>query len=124
MTAVPEVPRAGTAVLHPLRTRWWARAEAESDRRGTIPVSASRSAPRGPRRRETSHAGLPTHRRTRPDRGPADGGSCLDGRLDRLVLLPAVRLTERLRLAAGRGQGRSLPDPAGCQGLRRQAAVR
>src|SRR4051794_2966875 len=63
------------------------------------------------------------YRRARADRGPADRCAGHDGRVDRLVLLPPVRLTERLRRSPGRRARGALPDPAGGHGVHVQADV-
>ena len=73
--------------------------------------------------RRTKHGALPEHQRSRADRRPADGRPGYHGRDGGLVLLSPVRLAQRLRLAAGRGQGRLLPDHAGPGRFRLPAAV-
>ena len=59
---------------------------------------------------------LPTHRGSRTDRGSPDGGARRHRRDDRLVLLPAVRLAERVRVPARRPSRRSLRLGAGHAG--------
>ena len=57
--------------------------------------------------------GLPADRRARDHRRPALDRARRHGRPHRLVLLPALRLAERLRLDPRQGSRRLLPDLAG-----------
>ena len=78
--------------------------------RGPAPLvvaRAGREAAMLPRR-----AALPAHRRARADRRPAHGRAGGHRRHDRLVLLPALRLAERLRLDPRRRPRRLLPHRA------------
>jgi hypothetical protein len=67
--------------------------------------------PRSRRRRRTD--GRDRDRRPRDHRRPADRRAGHHRRVDRLVLLPAVRLPQRVRRAARRRARRALPDPPG-----------
>ena len=62
--------------------------------------------------RAGTHDGLPADRRARDHRRPPLDRPRRHGRADRLVLLPALRLAERLRRDPRQGARRLLPDCA------------
>ena len=66
---------------------------------------------------------LSAHRRARPDRRPAHRRARWHRRDDRLVLLPALRLAERLRGDPRRRPRRPVPHLARLRGLELQAAL-
>src|SRR2546425_8685258 len=70
-----------------------------------------------------AHGRLPPDRRARRDRRPAHGGARRHRRDYRLVLLPAVRLAERLRRDPRRREGRSLSDLARRREMGGEAAL-
>ena len=73
--------------------------------------------------RRGSAGALPAHRRARPDRRPAHRRARRHRRDDRLVLLPAVRLAERLRGDPRRRPRRPVPHLARLRRLELQAAL-
>ena len=83
--------------------------------------SAARGADRGGRRRARGR--LPPDRRARARRRPAHGRARRHERHDRLVLLPGVRLAERVRRDPRQGQGRLLLAAPDRRRLALQAAL-
>src|SRR5579859_7292921 len=69
------------------------------------------------------HAAVSEHQRPRAHRRPADGRAGDDRRDGGLVLLPPVRLAERVRIPAGCRQGRLFPHRPGDAQLREPAAL-
>ena len=113
------------------RCRGWAGTR-RSGSRATAPrpaCSARRWSPRrrrrgashGPRRR--AHRRLPPDRRARPRRRPPHGRARRHQRHDRLVLLPGLRLAERVRRDPRQGQGRLLRAAPDRRGVDLQAAL-
>ena len=81
---------------------------------------------RPPRRRTSTNGDghdRDRDRRPRAHRRPADRRAGHHRRVDRLVLLPPVRLAQRVRRPARRRARRALPDPPGRRRLHDQADV-